>query len=259
MMKHSKLAVVVLFALASRSATAQVHRPNQSPGTSGSLEDVIKDAPFSSDSITASDTIMPNGEHKRTVIHGRLCRDSQGRIYEDLGFRSSGESGTMPPVQILDPVAHTHISLDPVRKEAAISDWPRHPLKLKSNGIPPHPDARQPRQPRTLKVEDLGTQLIEGLTVKGTRTTKTWSPEGKAVDPDNLTVMTNWFSEQLQITILSEFNEGKRSGSQHKDVNIVRAEPDQSQFKIPPGYKVFDSRERLDGTRDREKGTTERR
>ncbi len=144
MIRHSKLAVVVLFALASRSATAQVHGPNQSPGTPASLEDVIKDAPFSADTINVSDMIMPNGEHKRNEIHGRLCRDSQGRIYADMGFRSSGESGTMPPVLILDPVAHTDSSLDPVRKEATISDWPPHPLKLKSNGIPPPPDARQP-------------------------------------------------------------------------------------------------------------------
>jgi len=106
-------------------------------------------------------------------------------------------------------------------------------------------------------VEDLGTQLIEGLTVRGNRTTKTWSPEGKAIDPDNLMVMTTWSSEQLQITILSELNNGKRGGSQHKNVNIVRVEPDQSQFKIPPGYKLFDSRERRDGTQDREKGATE--
>ena len=155
----------------------------------------------------------------------------------------------MPPIIIVDPVAHTLTTPDPVRKEAGVSESPPHPLQLKSNGTPPPPE---PRQPRTVKVEDLGTQVMESLTVKGTRTTKTYSPEGEPVSPDNVFVMTDWFSDELQIGISNEIDNGKRGFSQNKKVNIVRTEPDESLFQIPPGYKLFDRREKL--TANAEKG-----
>ena len=129
-------AVFVLFAFCVITA-AQAN--NSSPTTVSNNEKVVYGAPFSADTIVVSNWVMPNGEHQSKEMQGRICRDSQGRTYTDLGFRSSGEVG-MPPIIIVDPVAHTLITLDPVRKEAGISDSPPHPLHLKSNGIPPPPE-----------------------------------------------------------------------------------------------------------------------
>ena len=125
-MRPLNSAVLALLMVFSRSVTAQP--PNGSSGGPASIDNkVIKGAPFSADTIMLSDHVLPNGEHERHEVHGRVCRDSQGRTYSDLGFRSSGEVG-MPPIIIVDPVAHTLITLDPVRKEAAISDSPPHQI-----------------------------------------------------------------------------------------------------------------------------------
>jgi len=253
-MKVQSPAILALLVVFAGGLIAQPQVPNgssSSPASAG--EKVIKGTPFSADTIDVTDMVMPNGQRERHELHGRYCRDSQGRTYGDLGFRSSGEVG-MPPILINDPVAHTLITLDPVRKEAVISDSQPRPLKVKSTGIPPPPE---PRQPRTVKVEDLGTQVMEGLTVKGTRTTKTYSLESEAVDPDNSFVMTTWYSDDLQIGISSEVDNGKRGSSQHKTVDIVRTEPDVSLFQIPPGYKVFDQREKLGANEEQQEKAPE--
>src|ERR1035438_5640857 len=163
-MKPPSSAVLALLVVFARGVIAQPQAPNDSSSSPASIGNkVIKGAPFSADTIMLSDNVLPNGEHESHELHGRACRDSQGRTYLDLGFRSSGEEG-MPPIIIVDPVAHTLTTPDPVRKEAGVSESPPHPLQLKSNGTPPPPE---PRQPRTVKVEDLGTQVMESLTVKG--------------------------------------------------------------------------------------------
>ena len=204
------LAVTVFFARGAMSQPQASYASPSSPASTGNK--VIEGAPFCADTIMLSDDVLPNGAHRRHEVHGRYCRDSQGRTYGDLGFRSSGEVG-MPPIMISDPVAHTQITLDPVRKEAGISDSPTHPLKLKSTGVPPPPE---PRQPRTVKVEDLGTQVMEALTVRGTRTTKTYALEGETLNPDNIFVMTDWFCDELQIGTSNEIDNGKRGSWQSK-------------------------------------------
>src|SRR5215469_7306145 len=121
MMKVPSAAILALLVVFAGGLIAQPQAPNGSSGGPVSAgEKVIKRAPFSADTIDVTDMVMRNGEHERHERRGRYCRDSQGRTYADFGFRSSGEVG-MPPIVINDPVAHTLITLDPVRKEAVIS------------------------------------------------------------------------------------------------------------------------------------------
>jgi hypothetical protein len=228
-------AIFVIFAPVLIAQSQARNGSSAAPLSTG--QKVIKGAPFSADTILITDTFLPNGEHVHNELHGRLCRDAQGRTYLDLGFRGSG-GGQISPILITDPVAHTLISLDPGRKFATIDDWPSRLPRLPSNGAPPPPE---PRQPRTVKEEDLGIQTMEGLTVKGTRTTKTYSSESETVGADNSFVITTWFSDELQIIVSTQLD-GYRDSSKTSQVNIVRTEPSNSLFQIPLGYEVSDSR-----------------
>ncbi len=234
-MRLPSLAVLALFVVFAPAVVAQPQAATGSAGGSAPTRNNFqKGAPFSADTIMLFDLVLRSGKHRRSETHGRICRDSQGRTYVDDGLRFRNEPG-LPPITITDLGVQTLITLDPLRKIARISDTEPHPPTAT---FPPH----EPRQRRTVKVEDLGTQVIEGLTVKGTRTTSTYTPEGEPVSPDNAFIVTEWFSDELQIPILQETVNGTRSSWQSKEVNIVRAEPDESMFQIPQGYKVFDRR-----------------
>lgn len=241
-MKYPSLAVLALFVAFARVEVAQPQAAVSSASSpTPTRNNFSKGAPYSADTILYLDLVLHSGKHRRTETHGRVCRDSQGRTYVDSGLRFANEPG-LPPIDITDLGAQTLITLDPLRKIACIYDTEPH---VPAAAFPPH----EPRKRRTVKVEDLGTQVIEGLTVRGTRTTSTYTPEGEPVSPDNAFIVTEWFSEELQVPILQETVNGTRSSWQSKEVNIVRAEPDESLYQIPQGYKVFDRRTKTSGQR----------
>ena len=82
--------------------------------------------------------------------------------------------------------------------------------------------------------------MIEGLTVKGTKTTILASAAGGNEKPKTL-VVSNWVSEELHIDVLTEYDEGPENHRTIRLVNIVRTEPEAELFKIPSGHTV-DSR-----------------
>ena len=90
----------------------------------------------------------------------------------------------------------------------------------------------------TAKQESLGTQTMEGLQVKGTRTTST-IPEG-ALGNDRAieTVSERWFSADLQTVVMTKHSD-PRSGTQTFQLrNVLRAEPSPSLFQLPSDYTL---------------------
>ena|ERR1035438_8039388 len=79
-MKPPSSAVLALLVVFARGVIAQPQAPNDSSSSPASIGNkVIKGAPFSADTIMLSDNVLPNGEHESHELHGRACRDSQGR------------------------------------------------------------------------------------------------------------------------------------------------------------------------------------
>jgi hypothetical protein len=93
-------------------------------------------------------------------------------------------------------------------------------------------------QSRQIKRESLGTKVIDGLTVDGTRMTIT-TPEGVLGNDRPLTrVCDHWRSEELKITILSKCSDPRSGKSVVRVRNIDRAEPDPLLFQVPPDYTI---------------------
>jgi len=107
----------------------------------------------------------------------------------------------------------------------------------------PGPGERQPRTAHArseanLKTEDLGTQSMDGLTVQGTRITKTIAA-GEIGNEHALQVVTErWYSPDLQTTVMSTTTDPRTGVSTYKLTNISRAEPDASLFQVPADYKL---------------------
>ncbi|MBV9082140.1 MAG: hypothetical protein JOZ62_05660, partial [Acidobacteriaceae bacterium] len=113
--------------------------------------------------------------------------------------------------------------------------------KAASTASAPAPVGERPRP--QFSHESLGTQVIEGLTVEGTRTTVTY-PEGFFGNDRPITSTSDtWYSRDLNLTVLSETDDPRQGKSVTKLTNISRDEPDPALFQIPSDYTVEDQPE----------------
>ncbi len=93
-------------------------------------------------------------------------------------------------------------------------------------------------EPGTAKVEDLGTKMLEGVQVKGTRATTTIPAGQIGNDRDIEVVDERWYSPELQLTILTTHSDPRSGQTTYKLTNIQRLEQVRSLFEMPSNYTV---------------------
>ena len=82
---------------------------------------------------------------------------------------------------------------------------------------------------------------MEGVTVTGTRTTRT-IPAGQIGNERPLSIVTEvWTSPELKTVIYSKRSDPRMGDQTFQLTNIVRAEPDPSLFIVPSDFKIEDS------------------
>ena len=91
------------------------------------------------------------------------------------------------------------------------------------------------------KTESLGRQTIEGVPAEGSRLTMT-IPAGQAGNdlPIHI-VVDNWFSPDLQSSVLSKHSDPRSGETVTRLLNISRGEPSRLLFEAPADYKVSES------------------
>jgi hypothetical protein len=86
--------------------------------------------------------------------------------------------------------------------------------------------------------EELGQQMIEGVSATGTRTT-TVIPAGAIGNAQEIRVVSEqWFSPDLQVLVMTKHVDPRSGENTYKLTNIVRAEPDPGLFVVPADYTV---------------------
>ena len=86
--------------------------------------------------------------------------------------------------------------------------------------------------------EKLGTQVIEGVSAEGTRTTIT-IPAGEVGNERAIEIVSErWYSPELQVVVMTRHNDPRFGETTYKLTNINRAEPAKTLFEVPPGYTV---------------------
>jgi hypothetical protein len=91
-----------------------------------------------------------------------------------------------------------------------------------------------------IESESLGTQVIEGLTVEGTRITETIPINAEGNDQPIKIVRDSWFSPDLKTIVLSKNNDPRMGESTFRLIDVSVSEPDPALFRPPADYKIVD-------------------
>jgi hypothetical protein len=91
-----------------------------------------------------------------------------------------------------------------------------------------------------VKVEDLGSAIIDNINARGTRRTLTIPAQVSGTGAPLTVVDEYWYSEDLHLDVLLLHND-PRTGLQTIALSgINREEPPQAFFEVPQGYKIVD-------------------
>jgi hypothetical protein len=94
--------------------------------------------------------------------------------------------------------------------------------------------------------EDLPQQMIEGVLATGTRRTTVYPADSIGNLQPIRVVSEEWFSQELQVLVLTKHSDPRTGETTYRVTNISRAEPDPSLFTVPSDYtleKTFIRRE----------------
>lgn len=98
--------------------------------------------------------------------------------------------------------------------------------------------ARQPGETSNQKREDLGQQSLEGVSARGTRTTTT-IPAGSIGNVQDIRIVSEqWFSDELQVLVMTKHSDPRSGETTYRLRHIVRAEPDPNLFTVPADYTI---------------------
>lgn len=224
---------------------------------------LVKGMPYSAEVVSESIQTLSDGNR---IVHrttSRVFRDSQGRVRREED-RPSGS----PVITITDPVNNTSMTLDTATKtvrETRGLRWTTpdfwlgfdgfkgvdstfafsplvYDLAFRSSKIAPTArllNRGQLARPKgsDYSEEHLPARNIEGVQATGFRRTTT-IPKGIIGNEQPIKIVSEeWTSADLQILVLTDFNDPRTGRSTYKLLNIVRSEPDPALFKAPSGYR----------------------
>jgi hypothetical protein len=90
------------------------------------------------------------------------------------------------------------------------------------------------------KEENLGMQVIEGVSAEGTRITTTIAAGTIGNEQPIVTVNERWYSPELQVLVMSMRSDPRSGTTTYKLTNINRSEPPPALFQVPADYTVTD-------------------
>ena len=207
----------------------------------GGPRQVVKGAPFSAQTNIETTQTLADGTHIDRKSPGMVYRDSMGRTRHEENLSAIGpmavghKSGQF--VMIHDPVAGTHMVLDPSTKTA--QQMPGHGHGDGPDAVRVRGDNKRAKDDSAnVTKQDLGTQTIEGVVATGTRITRT-IPAGEIGNDKPIQIVTErWFSNDLQVVVKSTHTDPRWGTSTYQLTNINRNEPAASLFQVPADYTV---------------------
>lgn len=204
---------------------------------------VVTGAPYSAVGVTETKQTLADGNVIDRKVQSTIYRDSQGRTRREITLNgvgplaASGQPRTA--IMIHDPVASTAYVLHPDKKTAEqLATRPGGPKN--AGNLQNRFEARIQKEIAngTLKKEDLGTQIIEGVSAQGTRYTRT-IPAGQIGNANAITVTNEqWYSTELQVVVKSTRTDPRFGTTTYTLSNIQRTEPAASLFTVPSDYTV---------------------
>jgi hypothetical protein len=228
-------------------------------------ERALKGKPYSAKQVSEHLQVLNDGT--KISSEGRelhLFRDSQGRTRREESLRmmrpgaklEADQTTAADPVlvEIADPENGVAYILEPGKRVAHMVVQERPKPAADACDAPPAPAApvaakTPPAAPQfstpTFSQEDLGTQTMEGLLVRGHRQT-TVTPVGMVGNDRPLTqVCDTWSSIEWRVTVLSKCSDPRTGDSTTRLTNVDLSEPDPALFQVPSDYTVVEEKEQF--------------
>jgi len=229
---------------------------------------MVKGAPYSANVVNESVQTLADGNRIVQNTTGSMARDSQGRTRQSMPLPQIGNLSAANAPQLVfiqDPVAQTAYQLNLTDKTAhkmplppALASLPGAPARVVTQSFSTSTGfstvgavggggvvmkAQRIAEPGESHTEDLGTQTMQGIAAHGTRTTRT-IPAGQIGNDKPIDIVTEvWTSPDLQTIVYSKRSDPRTGEQTFQLTNIVRSEPDPSQFTVPSDFKLVDGPE----------------
>jgi len=194
---------------------------------------VVTGAPYSAVETLQRQERFADGNQIATKAQSNVYRDSQGRIRTEETVTPPASTGRAPNtiVTIFDPVAGYRYVLDSATMTARQSPLP------KFTGATPPARPAPPARP-DVTTTDLGNQVINGVSAKGTQLTET-IPAGAIGNTQPIQVVRiNWVSTELKVPVSIKTSDPRHGTSDMELTNIAQSEPSASLFVVPAGYTI---------------------
>jgi hypothetical protein len=195
-------------------------------------------APYCDETRIARTVTQPDGTQKIVEYAPiKTCRDSAGRTRSEVPVYLQPEGPQVGPllIQLRDPVAAAKFVLYAVNKTVYRQSLPPNRTVHLPALMPIPADGEV-----SSSMENLGTQIMEGLVVEGRRYTHPPGPSG-----NDLTVtrtVESWWSPELAIYVLEKTSDPVKGELISKLTHVTRSEPDPDLFRLPLDYTLMDKK-----------------
>ena len=205
---------------------------------------VVQGAPYSAQAVTEFTQTLANGDHIQRTTTASIARDSQGRTRMDrsiatVGALSAAAGRSTRAIVIHDPVAGLSYALDPARHTGRSMLIPQ---SRRAGSEEAHNRHGASADRAGAKTEDLGTQVIQGMSAQGKRVTRA-IPAGEEGNEKEIDIVTEtWYSPDLQMVVQSKTSDPRFGDTVYQVSGLNRVEPDPALFTVPAGYSITESR-----------------
>lgn len=209
---------------------------------------VVKNQPYAADGATETTQTLADGTRIHQQSSYRIYRDSEGRQRRETPNDVWISDPVANASYVLNTGAHTARRMELGRAVASVNGPVQgKPFFFVESGAGGYSyTIAQPASEKSenLKTESLGTQVMEGVTAEGTRTTTT-IPEGSIGNDRPLQIMSErWYSPELQLAVMTRHVDPRNGETVFHLTNIRRSEPDPSLFQAPAGeYRISQGKE----------------
>jgi hypothetical protein len=232
----------------------------------------VTNAPYSAQIVTESVQPFADGNAITHTSTSSVWRDSQGRTRREQNINMIGPSqasgAAIQFITIDDPVAGVHYTLNPNKmiatqiatagsmstasgenlpKKIIPSDGNNVSITYFSSGDGAAAGGGRggnvtvvPGEisPTNVTTESLGADTMQGLSVLGTRVTRT-IPAGQIGNAQPILIVTDkWYSQDLQIEVKTVHSDPRTGTTTTTVTNLSRNEPNPALFTVPAGYTI---------------------
>jgi len=213
-------------------------------GVTGVFVTPVANAPFSAVVVVESTRSLPDGTTERFKTINNIARDSRGRIYNErrrlVPLSFTGTPGLLSS-HVYDPETRISVFLNPFQHIARqtilkgpVPNWDEIPA----------PPAKVPVNAKTVdngpRQEDLGTQVLDNLTIHGQRFTSTIPASVSGADKPLVVTHEYWYSEDLHLNMIVKHHDPRTGDTTFTMKQVKRDDPDAQLFQVPSDYKVVD-------------------